>query len=147
MLPDDCEDPFGTAADPARYVPREATERALLELERIVLDGESSAVLVGVPGIGKTLLLRLLRRRLESHLETIHLPYAALPASALAHWALDEVDAVSSWDPLGALATRARHALLEGRGGLVLLITSVGTSARGVGGGDGVGKQGLVSRK
>jgi type II secretory pathway predicted ATPase ExeA len=121
-LPEEYGDPFGATADPSRYVPREATERALVELERALLDQESPALLVGLPGIGKTLLLRLLRRRLEARLEVIHLPYAALPPAALANWALNEMKVPSSWDPVGALAIRARNAHLEGRGGIVLLI-------------------------
>ena len=121
-LPDDFEDPFGTTADPAKYVPREATERALEELERAVLDQESPSLLVGLPGIGKTLLLRLLKRRLESRLTVIHLPYAALPPAALANWALSAMNAQSSWDPVGALATRAQHLHQETRGAVLLLI-------------------------
>lgn len=121
-LPQDFGDPFGATADPACYVAREATERALEELERAIIDSQVPALLVGLPGIGKTLLLRLLRRRLEPHLEPIHLPYAALPPAALCNWALNAISAPPSWDPVGALATRAHHAFLEGRGGFVLLI-------------------------
>lgn len=121
-LPHEFDDPFGTTADPSRYVRREASERALAELEQAVVDRESAALLVGVPGIGKTLVLRLLKRRLESRLTVIHLPYAALPPAALANWALSAMNAQSSWDPVGALATRAHHLYLESLGGVVLLI-------------------------
>lgn len=120
-LPHDFVDPFGTTADPARYVPRAATERALEDLERAVVDQRASVLLCGTPGIGKTLVLRLLRRRLEPELQVIHLPYASLPPAALCGWALSAIDAPSSYDPIGALATQAHAAFVQG-GGIVLLI-------------------------
>jgi type II secretory pathway predicted ATPase ExeA len=114
-------DPFGASADPARYVPREATERALERLVRAVRDECRSAVLCGAPGIGKTLLLRLLARRLAPELRTVHLPYAAMPAAALCAWAMDLLGGVSSYDPVGAVAAQARRPHGDGTG-LVLLI-------------------------
>ena len=117
----DFVDPFGVSADPARYVPREATERALERLVRAVRDERRSAVLGGIPGIGKTLLLRLLARRLAPELRTVHLPYASMPAPALCAWAMDLLGGSSSYDPVGAVVAHARRPHADGVG-LVLLI-------------------------
>jgi type II secretory pathway predicted ATPase ExeA len=117
----DFVDPFGVSADPARYVPRVATERALERLLRAVLDERRSAVVGGIPGIGKTLLLRLLARRLAPELRTVHLPYASIPAAALCAWAMDLLGGGSSYDPVGAVVAHARRLHADGAG-LVLLI-------------------------
>jgi hypothetical protein len=114
-------DPFGASADPARYVPRVATDRALERLLRAVRDQRRSAILGGIPGIGKTLLLRLLARRLAPELRTLHLPYASMPAAALCAWAMDLLGGGSSYDPVGALVAHARRPHADGVG-LVLLI-------------------------
>jgi len=117
----DFVDPFGASADPARYVPRLETERALERLVRAVRDEGRSAVLGGIPGIGKTLLLRLLARRLAPELRSVHLPYAAMPAPALCAWAMDLLGGSSSYDPVGAVVANARRPHADGAG-LVLLI-------------------------
>ena len=98
----DFDDPFGVTADPDRYVPREATERALEDLERVVRE-ERSALLVGLPQIGKTLLLRMLCRRVEPEMRVVYLPYASLSPAALAGWALQILEVPTSLDPVDAL--------------------------------------------
>src|SRR5262245_52473240 len=50
-------DPFSDAPDPARYVPREATERALERLLECAVQPDRPAALMAPPGHGKTLLL------------------------------------------------------------------------------------------
>jgi general secretion pathway protein A len=117
----DFVDPFGASADPARYVPRAATERALERLLRAVRDERRSAVLGGIPGIGKTLLLRLLARRLAPELRTVHIPYASMPAAALCAWAVGLLGGGASYDPLGAVVAHARRRHADGVG-LVLMI-------------------------
>jgi type II secretory pathway predicted ATPase ExeA len=82
---------FSETSDPDSYVPREATESALREIgewadsyER----GSSLAAIVGTPGLGKTLLLRLIEARAVSTRErpaAIYLPYAGLSAVDLCH--------------------------------------------------------------
>jgi len=47
------------------YVPRAASERALDNLERRLLEAKGPVVLLGPPGTGKSLLLRLVVGRLE----------------------------------------------------------------------------------
>jgi type II secretory pathway predicted ATPase ExeA len=82
------DDPFGVTADPAGYMAREASERALAALERAVADGVGITVLCGPPGIGKTLLLRVLEKRLGGRLRPVYLPYAALRFEELCAWVL-----------------------------------------------------------
>jgi type II secretory pathway predicted ATPase ExeA len=80
-------DPFAPTCDPKRYVPRPACEAALAELERFVRDGRVAA-LSGPPGIGKTLLLRVLQTRLAGSLHGVYLPYGALEFPELCRLAL-----------------------------------------------------------
>lgn len=115
------EDPFGPSADPARYVPREATERALDALITRVVAERRCALLAGVPGIGKTLVLRILRRRLPPELRVVHLRYAALPPAPLCAWALAELGLAGGADPVASLVALARDP--QGKhDGLVLLV-------------------------
>ena len=120
------DDPFGPSADPARYVPREETERALAALETRVICERRCALLAGVPGIGKTLMLRILRSRFGADTAVVHLRYPALPAPALFAWALQELDAPTSYDPVGALATLAAQRASTG-GEIVLLVDDAET--------------------
>jgi type II secretory pathway predicted ATPase ExeA len=80
-------DPFALTCNPGAYVPRPACEGALAELER-ALATDSVAALSGPPGIGKTLLLRVLERRLASRMRTLYLPYGALDPKGLCQLAL-----------------------------------------------------------
>ncbi|MBW2269973.1 MAG: ATP-binding protein [Deltaproteobacteria bacterium] len=120
------DDPFGPSADPARYVPRAATERALAALEARAIGERRCALLAGVPGIGKTLLLRILRARFGASVSVAHLRYAALPAPALFAWALRELDGPGSYDPVGAIAALAKQRAAEG-GEIVLLVDDAET--------------------
>jgi type II secretory pathway predicted ATPase ExeA len=115
------DDPFGTSADPARYVARPSTEGVLLDLVTALRDEERPRLLVGEAGMGKTLVLRLLAQRLAPRIRSVYLPYPALPLAALCAWALEELGAASSYDPPEALATLARRARADG-GGIVLLV-------------------------
>lgn len=81
-------DPFAPTADPARYVPRPATERALDELTGALERGDRIVALQGPPGMGKTLLLRVLERRLSSRHTTVSIPYAALAPDELCRFVL-----------------------------------------------------------
>ena len=63
---------FVNSDDPRRYLARPATERALAQLEtRVRKDGAAATLLVGPPGIGKSMLLRVLVQGLRSTLRTV----------------------------------------------------------------------------
>jgi len=79
---------FGETADPERYVARPLTERTLAGLEDRVVRERASTWLSAPPGMGKTLLLRVLSDRLEPTLETLYLPYTAFEFEDLCAWVL-----------------------------------------------------------
>jgi len=81
--------PFGETADPDLYVPRPASDAALEALLAAARGpGQGPAVLVGPPGLGKTLLLRRAGRRLGAAWKSVYLPYAALELEEFARLAL-----------------------------------------------------------
>jgi hypothetical protein len=91
---------FSETADPAAYVPRAETEQVLETLGRWCVGGEpgpSIAAIVGNPGLGKTLLLKVVEQRLliranQSHRgpgrpsDALYLPYAGVGLEDLALW-------------------------------------------------------------
>ena len=116
-------DAFGMTADPAAYMPRAATERALGELERALVAGDLPVVLSGPTGIGKTVLLRVSERRLSGRLHCVYIAYAALPASELCAWVLGLLGepAPANGDNEAGLVAAARRRAATGTP-LVLLI-------------------------
>lgn len=81
-------DPFASTADPDSYVPRRAADAALEQLARGFDDRLLIQVLTGPPGIGKTMLMNVLARRLEARYRCLYLPYGSLPMSELCGWVL-----------------------------------------------------------
>ena len=78
---------FAETADPEAYIPRDATESVISSLEAWAADdreGSTVAALVGPPGLGKTLLLRVFEARNER--QSLYLPYAGLPPTELIDW-------------------------------------------------------------
>lgn len=127
-------EPFGETANPGAYVPREATEDALLELERLVRAGRTTAI-TAPPGLGKSLLLRLLERRLAPGFCCLFLPYAALTLDELCAWTLGLLGSEPLEEPKTELLREVRS---RGDGELlVLLIDDAGSmpleTARGLG--------------
>ena len=114
-------DPFALTSDPGAYVARPACEAALAELERLVRSGPIVA-LSGPPGIGKTLLLRVLERRLAGSLRPVYVPYGALEYADLCRLVLGlmGLPIVAGEDPALELAVQAR--LAETRGEPLLLL-------------------------
>ncbi|MGI9430908.1 MAG: AAA family ATPase [Myxococcota bacterium] len=103
-------DPFPSTADPAAYVPRAATERALAALEEGYRAGQRLQVLSGPPGHGKTLLARVLAARLGEAFRSLYLPYVSLEPEELASWVLGLLgeDPGSGWRGLASLADASR---------------------------------------
>lgn len=101
-------DPFSLTADPEAYVPREATERALLALVQAVDEERRPAALTGPGGLGKTLLLHLVGERAGPGWRPVHLPYAALAPEELCAWVLATLGEDDGGAPLAAL-----HAVIE----------------------------------
>ena len=114
-------DPFAATVDPAAYLPRAGTEHALAGLEAALLAGGSASLLVAEPGLGKSLLLRVLEQRLAPRRFTALLTYPALPLADLCAWAATLLGIPADTDPAARLLERARTGE-QGRRGLVLLV-------------------------
>jgi len=86
-------DPFSLTCDPAAYVARPACEAALAALARALEPGPIAA-LSGPPGMGKTLLLRVLERRLQARerMRCVYVPYGALDPRGLSQLVLGLLD-------------------------------------------------------
>jgi type II secretory pathway predicted ATPase ExeA len=114
-------DPFGDAVVPSLYVAREATERVLAEL----LDREGAmpdpAVILGPPGIGKSLLLQILAERLAGDGPCVLLTYSFLDSDGLCSWILDHLGSPRFEDSVFAFEAYLHH-LRENDSSLLLLI-------------------------
>ena len=84
---------FSETSDPAAYVPRAETEKVLDSIRVWAeFDGRGStiAAIVGAPGLGKTLMLRVVESRMnkakDGDARAIYLPYAGLSPTDLSIW-------------------------------------------------------------
>jgi type II secretory pathway predicted ATPase ExeA len=118
-------DPFAITPDPEVYVPRAATETARVELLRSACNPAKTCALIGPPGLGKTLLLHLLAEEAPEDMQTVYLPYAALPPAELCAWALESLGSPAADDPIGALQALGRD-LRERGSSLLMSIDDVG---------------------
>ena len=115
-------DPFALTSDPDSYVARPACEAALAELERLVR-ARPIVALSGPPGIGKTLLLRVLERRLAGSVRSVYVPYGALEFTELCQLVLGllELPSAGAPDPEAELAAQVLRAAARGEPLLLLL--------------------------
>jgi hypothetical protein len=86
---------------PDAYVPRAEAEGALEVIETALRGGSPLAALVGPPGVGKTLLLRVLERRWAPR--ALFAPLAAFSPTELSQWVLALAGENSGDDPEAAL--------------------------------------------
>jgi len=111
-------DPFESTANPARYVPRPATERVLRTIEQALEDQAGPVALTGPTGLGKTMLLHVLAERLAGRFRIVRVPYPALSGPELCRWVLEGLDepaSVAGDDPEGALLDLAFRGAAGGR--------------------------------
>ena len=118
-------DPFAVTPDPEVYVPRAATETARVELLRSACNPAKTSALIGPPGLGKTLLLHLLAEEVPEDMQTVYLPYAALPPAELCAWVLELLGSPAAGDPIAALQALSRD-LRERKSSLLMSIDDVG---------------------
>jgi type II secretory pathway predicted ATPase ExeA len=111
-------DPFADNPDPAFYVPREASDRALADLLECVGRPDLPAALLAPPGLGKTLLLRMLASRLPTALRGVYVPNPVLAPAELCAWTLGCLASPAWSDPISVLGAYADH--LSERGGAVV---------------------------
>jgi type II secretory pathway predicted ATPase ExeA len=114
-------DPFAPTADPAAYIPREVTEKALAQLEHGYRHGRRVQVLSGPPGVGKTLLVHVLAERLAGDFRTLYLPYASLEFKELCGWILGLLGEPAGHFPDRELLASARASAGLGRPLLLLV--------------------------
>jgi hypothetical protein len=84
---------FSETSNPDAYLPRPSTEEAIREIREWAdydEGGSSLAALVGTPGLGNTMLLRLIESRAVRPVDrpaAVYLPYAGLGPEDLCYWA------------------------------------------------------------
>jgi hypothetical protein len=116
---------FALSPDPGAYVPRLALESALAELAEGIGKTPACAALSGEAGLGKTLLLHVLRERLEGSFECLYVPSPRLEPGELWRWLALALGLGRGDDDRGAVLGRARRLAAEGMG-LVLLVDDAG---------------------
>jgi type II secretory pathway predicted ATPase ExeA len=112
-------DPFGPSANPSAYVACEASERARATLERALDEGRVAAI-AGPPGVGKTLLLRLLCGREQERSRAAYVPFCTLEVDELFAYVMNELGIKRPGAPRETLLAAARE--LAPRGGIAILI-------------------------
>jgi type II secretory pathway predicted ATPase ExeA len=118
-------DPFAITPDPGVYVPRASTETARHELLRSACNPEKTTALIGPPGLGKTLLLHVLAEEAPEDMQTVYLPYAALPPTEFCAWALGLLGSPAADDPIETLQALGRE-LRERGSSLLMLVDDAG---------------------
>jgi type II secretory pathway predicted ATPase ExeA len=115
-------DPFSNTADAAAYIPRTATESALVGLEMALRDGARVVCLDGPSGSGKTLLLHVLEERLAGDFSVLRVPYPKLDAEEFCRWGLAALREPARADCEQALAERIVRDAVSGAPPLVWIV-------------------------
>jgi AAA domain-containing protein len=112
---------FVATTNPRRYVPRAATEAALVWLERRVYgDGAPATLVRGAPGMGKSLLLRVFGQRMRNRFRPVGIPGLDTDPTTLCTMILDLLKVAPGDDPEQTLLFHA--AQLESRGSALLVL-------------------------
>ncbi len=119
-------DPFDVTSDPAYYVPREATQDLLDGVESSLRKGARAIAVTGPPGLGKTMLLRVLERRLRGGYRPLRISYTALLPDEFCRWILTLEGEPAAQDAEAALLELVRR-LARSRTTLVLLLDDAGS--------------------
>ncbi len=106
--------------DPPQYVPRIAAESILVRLQEHVEDGDAVALMLGPPGIGKSMLLRVLATRLGAE-RAVLAPHAAFAPEEISGWMLGLAGERAVGDADEALVALALRRSEAGKG-LTLLV-------------------------
>ena len=125
QLPDAPEHDPVASVDPTAYVPRLSLELALAELSELIGKTPACAALTGEAGLGKTLLLHVLRERLSVTFECLYLPFGRLDPNGFWSGVSVAIGLGSGDDDRGAVLGRARSLAADGSG-LVLLVDDAG---------------------
>ena len=113
---------FSPAADPNAYLPWTASERALQGLLRWALESNRSVcLLAGPPGLGKTLLLKVLAARVGDRFRSVFLAYPECEPKALAAFLLEAIGREASGDADAELLAALSDLAADGRGLLLLI--------------------------
>lgn len=105
---------FSETSNPDAYLPRPSTEEAIREIREWADSdevGSSLAALVGTPGLGNTMLLRLIESRAVRTVDrpaAVYLPYAGLGPVDLCYWAYGLLG-----DPLAAGEVETAEAAVD----------------------------------
>lgn len=118
-------DAFALSANPATYVPSPGRERALAQLIA-ALEAGAVPCLEGPTGIGKTMLLQLLARRVAGRFAALYLPYPLLTTRELCALAIGLLGRRDAGDPEAALQGVAADLAARGRP-LLLLVDDAGS--------------------
>ena len=113
-------DPFAPTSNVRAYVPRMATESALRALGT-ALDQQRLCALSGPPGIGKTLLLRLLAQRRRELERCVYVPNGTFDLQDLCLWTLGSLGEPAGDRPDRTLLRRAQALQAAGTPLLLLL--------------------------
>lgn len=85
--------PFENSSDPNFYYPCEAHQGAILKLRYAIENARGAALLTGGSGVGKTLIVEMLKRQLsETFSPVAHLVFPQMPPEELLAYLADELD-------------------------------------------------------
>jgi type II secretory pathway predicted ATPase ExeA len=111
---------FAATSDPRRYLPRSATDVTLVRLERrIRVERAGATLLIGPPGIGKSIVLRVFGQRMRSDYRVVSIAGGDFDAATLCALLLDQLRVDAGDDAERALLLTAAE--WEARGSALIV--------------------------